>query len=86
MHKLEKQGGFVLLDFVDFHKLDFTRRALGVNLSSADVEKGRKHGGDHAHSCAEVTRPYLLHTIGEFRESNLVSKAIWPGILHSKFV
>jgi len=22
MHKLEKQGGFVLLDFVDFHKLD----------------------------------------------------------------
>jgi len=29
---LEKQGGFVLLDFVDFHKLDFTRRALGAQF------------------------------------------------------
>jgi hypothetical protein len=46
--KLEKQGGFVLLDFVDLHKLDFTKRALGANLSSADVERGHKHGGDHA--------------------------------------
>jgi hypothetical protein len=32
MHNLEKQGGFVLLDFVDFHKLDFTRRALGAQF------------------------------------------------------